>query len=129
MCDAASKPGRLAHCSRRNRSMYVELTEFHADMYFSMHWVKQVDSPLENEGPGLGTHLSKQCSLIFCTVAYRVSSLASQTGFRDWHGVDRRVSLIRTSISSLAFSRAYWVLTCLMTSALIDSEESMMAVV
>jgi hypothetical protein len=35
-------------------------------MYFSMHWLKQVVSPLLREVPGLGTHLSKQCSFIFC---------------------------------------------------------------
>lgn len=45
--------------------MYVELTWFHADMYFSMHWVKQVLSPLDKEDPGLGTHFSKQWPLIF----------------------------------------------------------------
>lgn len=34
-------------------------------MYFSMHVVKQVSSPLEREVPGLGTQRSKQCSLSF----------------------------------------------------------------
>lgn len=34
-------------------------------MYFSMHDVKQPSSPLEREGPGLGTQRSKQCSLSF----------------------------------------------------------------
>jgi hypothetical protein len=45
--------------------MYCLLTVFHAAMYFSMHCVKQVVSPLESEEPGLGTHFSKQCSLTF----------------------------------------------------------------
>ena len=45
--------------------MYVVLTWFHADMYFSMHWVKQACSPLDREEPGFGTHFWKQCSLIF----------------------------------------------------------------
>lgn len=51
--------------SRCNRVMYEVLTWFHADMYFSMHWVKQVCSPLDREEPGFGTHFWKQCSLIF----------------------------------------------------------------
>lgn len=46
-------------------AMYCLLTVFQALMYFSMHWVKQVDSPLDREDPGLGTHFSKQCSLTF----------------------------------------------------------------
>lgn len=53
--------------SRCNRLMYVVLTWFHADMYFSMHWVKQVCSLFDSEAPGFGTHFSKQCSLIFST--------------------------------------------------------------
>ena len=61
-------PARL-YCppSRFNRVMYVVLTWFHADMYFSMHWVKHACSPLDREEPGFGTHFWKQCSLIFCT--------------------------------------------------------------
>lgn len=45
---------------------YCLLTTFQALMYFSMHWLKQVCSPLEREVPGLGTQRSKQCSLSFC---------------------------------------------------------------
>lgn len=44
-------------------------------MYFSMHWVTQVFSPLVMELPGLGTHLSKQFSLIFCKVQELTVSL------------------------------------------------------
>lgn len=51
--------------SRCNLVMYEVLTWFQADMYFSMHWVKQVCSPLDSEEPGFGTHFWKQCSLIF----------------------------------------------------------------
>jgi hypothetical protein len=46
--------------------MYCLDTVFHAAIYFSMHCVKHVVSPLDNEEPGLGTHFSKQCSLTFC---------------------------------------------------------------
>jgi hypothetical protein len=46
--------------------MYCRLTVFHVAMYFSMHEVKQVVSPLESDEPGLGTHFSKQCWLTFC---------------------------------------------------------------
>lgn len=49
-----------------NRAMYVELTRFHAAMYFSMHAVTHVDSELESEDPGFGTHFSKQVDLRFC---------------------------------------------------------------
>jgi hypothetical protein len=42
-------------------------------MYFSMHWLKQVVSPLLSEVPGLGTHFSKQCSFIFYPVVSKVS--------------------------------------------------------
>lgn len=45
-------------------------------MYFSMHWVKQVSSPLDSEVPGLGTQRSKQCSFNFCIWA-RALSLAN----------------------------------------------------
>jgi hypothetical protein len=45
--------------------MYCLLTVFHVAMYFSMHDVKHAVSPLDNEDPGFGTHLSKQCSLTF----------------------------------------------------------------
>jgi hypothetical protein len=41
------------------------LTWFHAAMYFSMHCVTHVLSPLEMEVPGFGTHFAKQFSLIF----------------------------------------------------------------
>ena len=34
-------------------------------MYFSMQFVTQVDSVLEREVPGLGTHFSKQLDLRF----------------------------------------------------------------
>ena len=53
--------------------MYVELTWFHADMYFSMHWVKQVCSPEEKVEFGLGMHLWKQCSLIFWGWPHRLA--------------------------------------------------------
>lgn len=46
--------------------MYVELTRFHAAMYFSMQPVTHVSSELESEDPGLGTHFSKQVDLRFC---------------------------------------------------------------
>lgn len=45
--------------------MYVELTWFHAAMYFSMHCFMHVCSPLEREVPGFGMHFSKHFSLIF----------------------------------------------------------------
>jgi hypothetical protein len=38
---------------------------FQAAMYFSMQLVMQVDSPLDREVPGLGTHFSKQVSWSF----------------------------------------------------------------
>jgi hypothetical protein len=41
------------------------LTWFQAAMYFSMHWVTQLDSLPETEPPGFGMHFSKQFSLIF----------------------------------------------------------------
>lgn len=51
-----------------NRAMYVELTRFHAAMYFSMQPVTHVCSELESEDPGLETHLSKQVDLRFCVL-------------------------------------------------------------
>jgi hypothetical protein len=45
--------------------MKAELTWFHACMYFSMHVVTHVCSPLDRDAPGLGTHFSKQFSWIF----------------------------------------------------------------
>lgn len=45
--------------------MYVELTSFHAAMYFSMHNLRHVCSLLEREEPGLGTQRSKHFSLMF----------------------------------------------------------------
>lgn len=45
--------------------MYAWFTWFHADMYFSMHEVKHVCSPLETDDPGFGRHFSKQTSFIF----------------------------------------------------------------
>lgn len=52
-------------CSFCIRATYCFETVFQACMYFSMHVVKQVSSPLEREVPGLGTQRSKQCSLSF----------------------------------------------------------------
>lgn len=48
-----------------NLATYCRLTTFQAAMYFSMHWEKQVSSPLDSEVPGLGTQRSKQCSFSF----------------------------------------------------------------
>lgn len=45
--------------------MKTVLTWFHAFMYFSMHVVMHVVSPLERDDPGLGMHLSKQFSWSF----------------------------------------------------------------
>lgn len=49
-----------------NRPMYVELTRFHAAMYFSMHAVTHDVSELDRDEPGVGTHFSKQLDLRFC---------------------------------------------------------------
>lgn len=48
------------------RAMYVRLVVFHMEMYFSMQVERQVCSLEESDEPGVGMHLSKQCSLSFC---------------------------------------------------------------
>ncbi len=48
-------------------------------MYFSIHCVKHVSSPLDSDDPGFGTHFSKQCSLSFC----RPRSVKSVADKRD----------------------------------------------
>lgn len=49
------------------RAMYVRLAAFQNEMYFSMHWDRQVSSLEDMEEPGAGTQASKQCSLTFYT--------------------------------------------------------------
>ena len=77
-------------------------------MYFSIHWVKQVVSLLDNEEPGLGTHFSKQCSLTFCRRVSEIVEIVDQAG--------------QTSINCLAFVMAASCRTWFMTAAF-GSEE------
>jgi hypothetical protein len=72
-----------------------------------MHCVKHVVSPLDNEGPGLGTHFSKQCSLTFYTI---VSTKNMQ--------VELEGTGMITSINCRAFVIAASCLTWFITAAL-----------
>ena len=47
--------------------MYERLATFHSEMYFSIQVERQPSSEEVSEEPGEGMHLSKQCSLTFCT--------------------------------------------------------------
>jgi hypothetical protein len=47
------------------RLKYSRLTVFHAAMYFSMQYLTQLTSFRDKLAPGLGTHFSKQISLMF----------------------------------------------------------------
>lgn len=49
------------------------MTWFQAAMYFSMHLLKQACSPLDREGPGLGTHFVKHSSFKFCSVGQQTT--------------------------------------------------------
>src|SRR6266487_2573942 len=82
-------PAAPLPCSCCILVIYCLLTVFHAAMYFSIHWVKQVVSLLDNEEPGLGTHFSKQCSLTFCRRVSEIVEIVDQAG--------------QTSINCLAF--------------------------
>lgn len=54
------------------REMYVRLTVFQVEMYFSMQVERQLSSLEERESPGVGMQRSKQCSLSFCFGEYEV---------------------------------------------------------
>lgn len=69
------------------RVRYVLLATFHSEMYFSMHWERQVCSPVLIVEPGAGTQLSKQCSFTFCVKLVReITMFQMEVG----HEINRR---------------------------------------
>ncbi len=57
------------------RVRYVLLATFHSEIYFSIHWDRQVCSPVLIVEPGDGMQLSKQCSFTFCVKLVRVFTI------------------------------------------------------
>jgi hypothetical protein len=61
-----SAPAPILFDSLCTLEMYARLVVFQTLMYFSIHVVKQVDSPTASDEPGAVMQRSKQCSFIFC---------------------------------------------------------------
>lgn len=81
-------------------------------MYFVMHCVKQVSSLLDSELPGVGMHLSKQCSLILCN-----GPGSDEGACQRWR------TILYTSINTLAFAKAASCRISAIMAAVLGSEE------
>jgi hypothetical protein len=71
---------------------------FQAAMYFSMQLVMQVDSPLDKEVPGLGTHFSKQVSWSFYHKTVVSLSVVSKRVIVTWTYLDQSAGIDEVSL-------------------------------
>lgn len=66
---------------------------FQAAMYFSIQLVMQVDSPLDREVPGLGTHFSKQVSWSFYYKTVVSISSVAKRAIVTWTYLDQSAGI------------------------------------
>lgn len=71
---------------------------FQAAMYFSMQLVMQVDSLLDREVPGLGTHFSKQVSWSFYYKAVVSLSLVAKRAIVTWTYLNQSAGIDKVSL-------------------------------
>lgn len=78
-------------------------------MYFSMHLVRHVCSPLEREAPGLGTHFSKQ----FSSNAWGGKDVVCQRGARCRRGAGRYTWMRARALATFVSLRICFINDCL----------------